>query len=75
MIPSLQWKLANTIADALVAAQGSLQPATIGISHTNLTGAHLSFSSLMACINSYRHTLTPCEQASRATAVLDAART
>lgn len=38
MVPSLQWKLSNSIADALVSAQASLQPATIGLSHTNLTG-------------------------------------
>jgi hypothetical protein len=39
MVPSLQWKLSNSIADALVSAQASLQPATIGLSHTNLTGS------------------------------------
>lgn len=38
MVPSLQWQLANTMADALVSAQANLQPATIGIAHTNLTG-------------------------------------
>ena len=42
MVPSLQWKLSNSIADALVSAQASLQPATIGLSHTNLTGSSSS---------------------------------
>lgn len=38
MVPSLQWQLVNSIADALVSAQANMQPATIGIGHTELYG-------------------------------------